>query len=83
MSRPFLKRTSGGRVSFNNTSSTIGISSYEIHPLIEVREVGDRRPTPAVSIERHENKRFFYTFAITSILCLCVRYAIFDVWSHS
>ncbi|XP_005186091.1 uncharacterized protein LOC101899017 [Musca domestica] len=50
MSRPFLKRTSGGRVSFNNTSSTIGISSYEIHPLIEVREVGDRRPTPAGSL---------------------------------
>ncbi|XP_061396399.1 uncharacterized protein LOC133332032 [Musca vetustissima] len=50
MSRPFLKRTSGGRVSFNNTSSTIGISSYEIHPLIEVKEVGDRRPTPAGSL---------------------------------
>ncbi|XP_073820155.1 uncharacterized protein [Musca autumnalis] len=51
MPRPYIKRTSAGRVSFNNISSTIGISSYEIHPLIEVRDVGDRRPTPAGSLD--------------------------------
>ncbi|XP_075158419.1 uncharacterized protein LOC142231677 [Haematobia irritans] len=46
----FLHRTSMGRVSFNRISSTIGTSSYEIHPLIEIREVNHRRPTPAGSL---------------------------------
>lgn len=39
-----------GRVSFSAMPSTIGIGSYQINPFIEIREVGDRRPTPPVSI---------------------------------
>ncbi|KAM7354157.1 uncharacterized protein ACRADG_005939 isoform 2-T2 [Cochliomyia hominivorax] len=45
-----FKRNSVGRVSFSRIPSTIGMSSYKIHPLIEIKEVSDRKPTPAGSL---------------------------------
>ncbi|XP_065357556.1 uncharacterized protein LOC135951766 [Calliphora vicina] len=45
-----FRRGSVGRVSFSKIPSTIGMSSYQIHPLIEVREVSIRKPTPAGSL---------------------------------
>uniref|UniRef100_A0A1A9VLM9 Uncharacterized protein n=1 Tax=Glossina austeni TaxID=7395 RepID=A0A1A9VLM9_GLOAU len=35
------------RASFGRFSSTIGTSSYSIHPLIEIKAISDRRATPA------------------------------------
>ncbi|XP_017856972.1 PREDICTED: uncharacterized protein LOC108609741 [Drosophila arizonae] len=37
-------------VSFNGIACTIGVGSYEIHPFVDVRPCGDRRPTPAGSL---------------------------------
>ncbi|XP_001989114.2 uncharacterized protein LOC6561440 [Drosophila grimshawi] len=37
-------------VSFSGVASTIGMSSYEIHPFVDVRTCTDRRPTPAGSL---------------------------------
>ncbi|KAL9874500.1 uncharacterized protein LOC119641849 [Glossina fuscipes] len=39
------------RVSFSRYSSTIGTSSYSIHPLIEIKAVSERRATPAGSLD--------------------------------
>ncbi|XP_023307593.2 fibrous sheath-interacting protein 2 [Lucilia cuprina] len=45
-----FRRGSVGRVSFSKIPSTIGMSSYQIHPLIEVKDVSNRKPTPAGSL---------------------------------
>ncbi|KAH8273627.1 hypothetical protein KR018_004965 [Drosophila ironensis] len=48
--KPPKNHSRASHVSFNGIASTIGIGSYEIHPFVDIRPCGDRRPTPAGSL---------------------------------